>query len=62
MIYYPLKGLKNSVSFQKFINSFGVDQKDYLICLSSGRNAPPTVCQDLLSVDSVGHEKFEDVA
>ena len=47
-------------AFQKFINPFDVDQKDDLICFSSGMNAPQAVCKYLLSVDSVGQEEFED--
>ena len=47
-------------AFTKFINPFDVDEKDDLICLSSGMNAPESVCEDLTSVDSIGQDKFEE--
>ena len=44
----------------RFINPFDIDEKDSLICLSSGMKASEAVSDDLLSVDYKGQEQFNE--
>jgi len=40
--------------FSNFINPFELDQKDQLVCLSSGAIIPDSIVDDLFNVDEKG--------